>query len=744
MVYFKHRIIMNLHANRSIVLKWFENRLSFPEDSAETKALKVMFALLLTSNIPTLAASGLAFWIFGLKHVSIAMLLFTSFELLIAVSYIIHRKNTLAFVLVNHFFFIVFSFVAVLYFGGIMYSGGVVLVGLTGVLSSVYFLKSTQIRILLIAYVVTIILEVLLQPYLVPLPEITPTANLILFVLHLFVITIVFLNWLNIFIKQKMLLKTKEVEHLQELNKVKTDFYTRITHEFRTPLTVILGYTNPSAKMSDTDFQQMIPVIRKNGIRLLQLVDKMLKLSRMESKAMQLNLIQSDILSYIRQLIETIEYMAKEKNIRLRLRTRLTELKMDFDPDKIDSLLNNLISNALKYSPGNTSVYIVVASIPGYSTKEFNYCVFPDKRNNHQHHLQLTVKDSGYGIEESEIPLVFNRFYQSAANKHQNSGAGIGLFIVKELVHLLDGNLFISSQPDKGTEITVLLPVTNKAEISKAVCKETQSLTDNTRNHEISEVQPDALKEHPLILIIEDNNDIVNYLKTITAKSYQIIRAENGRLGIETALNMVPDIIISDVLMPEKNGFEVCETLKNDFRTSHIPIILLTAKADFESKMIGLNLGADYYLPKPFDRVELETVIKNLISNREKLKAKYTAVAIMPDQSKINYSNPDEIFLYKLSEVMQNNYMEDSFGTKQLTRQMGMSRVQLFRKLKALTGMSASTFIRLYRLTMARFKIEKTGMSISEIAYVCGFSDPAYFSHAFKNEFGLSPSKIRS
>ena len=731
--------------NKSIIQKWLDNYLGLPDDSPETRALKVRLSLHLINGIPFLAFTGLILWISGLQQVSLAMMLFTLFEIVLFSSFFICRKFINSFAIVNQLFYVLFSFAAVLYFGGIMYSGGLVLVGFAGVLYSLYYLKPTQIRFLFILYIVTVILEALLQPYLEQLPEITPTANLILFVLHLFVIAAVFKNWLDFFMKQNMLLKTKEVEHLKEIDKVKTDFYTRISHEFRTPLTIILGYTNPANKISNSDFQQTVSVIRKNGIRLLQLVDKMLNLSRLESKAVQLNLLQSDILSYIRQLTETLQYMAKEKNIRLHFQSQLKKFNMDFDPDKLDSLLSNLISNAIKYSPENTDIYILASTLQINAKQEFGYSVFPDKKYIHQQHLKLTVKDSGYGIKENEIPLVFNRFFKSGTNNnHKSSGAGIGLFIVKELVRLLDGDLYISSKLDKGTEITVLLPVTNEAYISRTIDVEAPSVQHSTSKNELLHEQTDNKKALPLLLVIEDNNDIVNYLKLITNKNFRMIRAENGTNGIDMAIYTVPDVIISDVIMPGKNGFEVCETLKNDFRTSHIPIILLTAKADLESRIVGLNRGADYYLPKPFDSVELKTVMKNLIINREKLKAKYSALAMMPNSSEINPTNPDENFLKKLREVMQKNYTEDRFGTKQLTRQMGMSRVQLFRKLKALTGLSASTFIRLYRLTMARIKIEKTGMTISEIAYVCGFSDPAYFSHAFKNEYGLSPTDARS
>ncbi|MGQ7868104.1 hybrid sensor histidine kinase/response regulator transcription factor [Sunxiuqinia sp. sy24] len=739
------RIILTINKLKNAVSSWLDIHLETPADSPETKALKIRFTRYLIAGIPFLILTGLILWITGLTHVSIVMNLFALFELVLFVSLILHRKHVNIFVVTNQFFYVLFSFAAVLYFGGIMYSGGVVLVGLAGVLHSLYFLKPSQIHILFMVYIITVITEAILQPHLVKLPEITPTANLILFVLHLFVIAIVFKSWLNFFIKQSMLLKTKEVEHLKEIDTIKTDFYTQVTREFRTPLTIILGYSNPAAKLSISDFQQKISIIHKNGIRLLHLVDKMLNLSRLEANAMQLNFIQSDILSYIRQLVDIIKHMAKGKSIKLHYQSPLKELKIDFDPDKIDSLLSNLISNAIKYSPENTDVYIVVSTLQSYRKQQFGYCVFPERENNNQRHLKITVKDGGVGITESELPLIFNRFYQGESNnRHQSYGAGIGLFIVKELVDLLDGNLFVSSKPNIGTEITVLLPISDKIAISNPFdSKEHVKKNKLTKNEIDTDLTYDK-KELPLLLIIEDNNDIVNYLKFITIKNFRIIRAEHGTQGIEMALKTIPDVIILDVLMPEKNELKVCETLKNDFRTSHIPIIILSAKVDKPSQVLGYKHGADAYITMPFDQQELSVRLQKLIEVRENLKAKYKTLALFSDAPNENIQDPDEQFLLKTKKIIDDYFSDDSFSVVKLSSLLAMSRSQLFRKLKALTGLSATQFIRFYRLSVAKNRIQETNLTISEIAYEVGFKDPAYFSRVFTDEFGAPPSYWRN
>ncbi|HSH19435.1 MAG TPA: response regulator [Draconibacterium sp.] len=621
-----------------------------------------------------------------------------------------------------------------------------VLIGLAGVLQSFSFFKPNQIRYIFVIYLLTVISEALLQPYLTPHPEITPSANLLLFVLHLLVIAFSSFNVLSMYINQSIEIKKWENKRLQELDTLKTNFYTNITHEFRTPLTVILGMTDQIIKKPGKYFEKGMQLIRQNGMQLLRLVNQMLDLSKLEAKSMQVHDVQKDIVPFLRQAIEPFSHLAETKNIQIHFQMDVNELWMDFDPEKMESLIGNLLSNAIKYSNPDSEIYFTASEIRGNTITDNQYfSPMPVKTIHSEKALKLTFIDSGIGIPETELPRIFNRFYQveNLDSKHY-AGAGIGLLLVKETVDLLNGNLFVKSNPGKGSEFVVFLPLANKAQKIEIDGKTSiPEFQDKTYIEDQIDSYTHLTKDLPHLLILEDNDDVVTYLRSVVDTKFQVARARDGVEGIKMALEIVPDIILSDVMMPKKDGYEVCQTLKKNFRTSHIPIILLTAKADNESKIEGLKYGADAYLTKPFDSNELLIRLEKLIEIREKLKTKYRTLAITAVSNSVKPANPDEIFLKKLKENLEKYYEDDNFDTNQLIRKIGMSRVQLFRKLKALTDMSATHFIRLYRLSRAKEKILTTQLNISEIAYEVGFKDPAYFTRSFSKEFGIPPSALR-
>lgn len=418
---------------------------------------------------------------------------------------------------------------------------------------------------------------------------------------------------------------------------------------------------------------------------------------------------------------------------------------MDFDPEKITSLISNLLSNAIKFSNTDSDIYFMISEKAENDTCDnLGFSPFSDRKINTERILKLTVKDMGCGIPESELPKIFNRYYQVSNNNFKNSkGTGIGLMVVKELVDLLKGNLFVKSYLGKGSEFNVILPVTNNAE--EKTNSETIGIkfTNQTFLENKTAFENKTSKDLPHLLIIEDNDDVVSYLNWVAGAAYYIDRAADGEQGLKMALEIIPDIILCDIMMPKKDGYTVCKTLKKDFRTSHIPIILLTAKADKESQINGIGCGADAYLSKPFNTKELMVRMQALIEFRKNLIAKYRAFAITSISEVVEPVNPDELFLKRLKEILEDNYEDDDFDTNLLTQKMGMSRVQLFRKLKALTGVSASHFIRFYRLSKAKEKITGTSENISEIAFEVGFKDPAYFTRAFNKEFGITPSSLR-
>ncbi|MCB9331567.1 MAG: response regulator [Lewinellaceae bacterium] len=522
-----------------------------------------------------------------------------------------------------------------------------------------------------------------------------------------------------------------EVRQLKELDTVKTRLYTNITHEFRTPLTIILGMTDQMENEPKAWFLKGVHMIRRNGQHLLHLINQMLDLSKIESGNMPLQMFNSDVVLYLRYIAESFHSFAESKNVDIHFLSAEITFAMDFDPEKLLNIVSNLLSNAVKYTPEGGNVYIQVQRI------EHQESPF----------LEVKVRDTGIGIPDKDLERIFDRFYQvDSASTRRVEGSGIGLALTKELVKLLGGTIRVESQRTKGSTFTVLLPIRQEAPefVQKEVLPlkaQVQPFVEEASLAEELEALP-GNGRLPLLLIIEDNPDVVRYLVSCLHGTYQLITAANGQLGIDKAIELVPDVVISDVMMPQKDGFEVCQTLKKDVRTSHIPIILLTAKADMESKLEGLELGADAYLAKPFNREELTIRLKKLIELRRTLQDRYSKYPGSSIEDAGRNTIEDE-FLSKIRQLIEENISDADYGLAQLCRALHMSRSQLFRKLKALTGQSTTIFIRSIRLYYARELLRTTDLTISEIAYEVGFTSPAYFTRVFTEVFGLAPSALR-
>jgi DNA-binding response OmpR family regulator len=362
--------------------------------------------------------------------------------------------------------------------------------------------------------------------------------------------------------------------------------------------------------------------------------------------------------------------------------------------------------------------------------------------------LEIEISDSGIGIPEADLVHIFDRFYQADnSSTRAREGSGIGLAHAKELVGLMQGKIEMSSEIEKGTQVLISLPVTQEAvaDVSEyQPLDESEVMTLVNDASASSNLTIGQNSDLPQLLIIEDNADVVAYLKSCLENDYLLDVAYNGRIGIEKALEDIPDLIISDVMMPEKDGYEVCDFLKNDERTSHIPIILLTAKADSASKITGLRQGADAYLSKPFDVTELLVRLENLNDLRRKMKEKYKGALLQTSPSeKIQSMHPKEAaFIKKITDTLEKNYAREEFSLPDFCKAIGMSRPQLFRKLKALTGTSPSNFIRSFRLQKARALLETTDINVNEVAFRTGFKDPSYFSKVFQEEFSVKPSSL--
>jgi signal transduction histidine kinase/DNA-binding response OmpR family regulator len=543
----------------------------------------------------------------------------------------------------------------------------------------------------------------------------------------------------NLLLEEEKNVSNALAQKLRELSASKSKLYTNITHEFRTPLTVILGMSHQlrSFILNRDSVQQneAINMIERNGQNLLDLINKMLDLSKLESGIVKLDMVQRDIISFLRYLSESFQSYSLSKDIHLTFLTDLDSFTMDFDIEKVQQILTNLLSNAIKFTPDGGSISVLVKAI----------------NHNNTETLQINIKDSGIGIAKEKLPYIFDRFYQvDNATTHQQSGSGIGLALVKELIKLMGGVINVSSEPGKGTEFIISLPVTKDSEkkskeqaFTSVESIQIPSFLTPPESIQSSDFAPQS--KSPIILIIEDNPDVVHYLKSCLKNDYQLEIAYDGQQGIDKALEIIPDIIISDVMMPKKDGYEVCEILKKDERTNHIPIILLTAKVTGIDKLSGLKSGADVYLAKPFHREELLIRLKNMVETRKQLQQKYSKGsgfwqgALNIDNS----SDEEDAFLTKINKIIEDNISDETFGNIQLCAKMAMSRSQIHRKIKALTDLSTSIYIRTIRLYKAKELLQTTDSNISEIGYDVGFKDPNYFTRVFVEEFGTSPSATR-
>jgi signal transduction histidine kinase/ligand-binding sensor domain-containing protein/DNA-binding response OmpR family regulator len=524
-------------------------------------------------------------------------------------------------------------------------------------------------------------------------------------------------------------LATSETKRLREVNQFKNSLFTNITHEFRTPLTVIKGMTDTiksSLEKKELDhLDSSLEMIERNSDGLLQLVNEMLDLAKIESGNMELQLVQTDVVPFIKYVCESFESYAEENHIKLTTYSEVDSLVMDFDNNKLTSVLSNLLSNAIKFTLESGKIIVHINQIT----------------QNDRPYLFIKVKDSGIGIAENELSNIFSRFYQTdASTVREQEGTGIGLALTKELIDLMQGTINVKSTIGAGSEFSVTIPITNsatkidKVEIGKRP-QITKLKTASTQINDFTETD----SELPLVLIIEDNMDVAHYLRSCLKDKFETLHAPNGIKGIELALEHIPDIIISDVMMPGKDGFEVCETLKTEERTDHIPIVILTAKASFEDKLKGLSHGADAYLAKPFIKEELFIRLDKLVANRKKLINKIQKEGsgiLLKKQTK----NPKLQFLQKVIKLIHEDISNSEFGSEELAKKLLVSESQVYRKIKAITGKSTAVYLRSIRLQYAKELLITSNKTVSEVAFDAGFNDPSWFSRAFKKEFGYSPT----
>jgi signal transduction histidine kinase/DNA-binding response OmpR family regulator/ligand-binding sensor domain-containing protein len=524
--------------------------------------------------------------------------------------------------------------------------------------------------------------------------------------------------------------RRKEIEkskRLLEIDQLKTEFYANITHEFRTPLTMIIG----TAEQLEQNSKEK-NIILKNSENLLHQVNELLDAAKLDSGALTLDYQQEDMVVLLQLITDSFTSLSNKKDIQLTFYSEEKSLVMDLDEQKLQHIVYNLISNAIKFTPngGKIIVHLSTQTKAGKS-------------------VLLKVTDSGIGMSMDQQKKIFDRFYQVALSNSINIGTGIGLSFTKELVELMKGEISVKSELNNGTEFKVLLPITHQHPIGKGVStilkyQNVSTTTEHTSvEGDLNELETDL--EEKRVLIVEDNDEIAVFIANLLRSNYKVYIAKDGLEGKDLAYNIMPDAIISDVNMPNMNGYELCNHLKKDTITSHIPIILLTAKSTTKDKIEGLQFGADAYITKPFHKEELEVTLNNLIQIRTHLQRYYSQLTSDTETTfEINETLPlENEFILKLQQLIETHLSNSEFGVPELSDLSGISSMQVYRKLKSLTGKTPSQFIKSYRLNKAMDLLKKGQLTISEIAYEVGFSDPNYFSRSFHQEFGNPPGHYR-
>lgn len=529
--------------------------------------------------------------------------------------------------------------------------------------------------------------------------------------------------------ERKLKFNLEQNIRLKELDNIKTTFFTNISHELRTPLTLITGPFQQLAEKYPTE--KLIPLIQRNTDRLLTLINQLLDISKLEAGQMKPEVSEQNITQYLRTLTSSFTSLAESRGLKFDIVFEQNEIYGYIDKDKTDKIITNLLSNAFKFTPKGGIVRISM--------------MFDLKKA-----MIIEVSDTGIGIAPEKLGKIFDRFFQvDDASNRRFEGTGIGLALVKELIEVLNGQISVKSQQNVGTTFTTIIPI--DLETWKNHLVENKNSIDSNKNNLSSDHSGKAIKEpkpfvenENILLIVDDNEDIRAYIRSIFAKEYKIIEAVNGKDGIEKATNQIPDIIISDLMMPEMDGFEFCKVLKADEKTSHIPIVMLTAKANIESRIEGFELGADDYLIKPFNSQEMQARVKNLLLIREKLKKYYQRNSEeKPEEKDTKINIIDERFMKKVREAIDAHIADSQFSIEQLADDVSLSTTQLRRKIKALSNQTIVEFIRGYRLEKAAFLLSQNAGNVSEIAFNVGFDSLSYFSKVFQETYGVLPSDFR-
>ncbi|WP_157208937.1 hybrid sensor histidine kinase/response regulator transcription factor [Mariniflexile maritimum] len=545
--------------------------------------------------------------------------------------------------------------------------------------------------------------------------------------------------------KHQLELEHIENEKNEELQRIKLEFFTNISHEFRTPLTLIKGpleYLLKNGKdISQSELQEQYVLMQKNSNYLMRLVNQLLDFRKINQGKMKLVVRKSDIVAFIKEVSEPFQFLSHKQLIDFQVSATPQTIETWFDHDALEKIINNLLSNAFKFTPEHGQIHIEISE-------------GKDEKISHQEVVIIQVKDSGTGIPEHRIHTIFERFYiEEDKNKKNPQGAGIGLAFTKNLIELHQGTIEVTSAANEGAHFVMKFPIHKEAylNIPEIVCKEVSDSDFLMRSSEKEsfaigindELQDDDISKtrskKPILLIVDDNPDIRTFIRQVLNKRYTVYEAENGEQGFNMASKIMPNIIITDLLMPIMDGLELCEKLKTTKTTSHIPVVMLTAKISQESELKGLKNGADDYIRKPFDTELLQLKLENIIKTRDELRQRFNReINLQPKE--VTVTSTDERFLQQAIDIVEENMMNTDFSVEMLVKEMGHSRSNLYLKLKEITGLSSSEFIRNIRLKRAVQLFEASDLSVKEIMYMTGFNTASYFAKCFKKQFGVIPS----
>jgi CheY-like chemotaxis protein/AraC-like DNA-binding protein len=542
-------------------------------------------------------------------------------------------------------------------------------------------------------------------------------------------------------LKHDLQLEHMEKEQQEKLHKAKLNFFTNIAHEIRTPLTLIVSPLELATERyaNDSFLQKQLQIVKSNTSRLIRLINQLLDFQKQEAGNLKLKPTEGNIVELLKEIIFSFSEYTNSRNILLKFNSPKEDIRLHYDRDELEKVFCNLLYNAFKFTPGGGEVSLTISI---ENTHEFV---------GEKSQVKIVLQDNGIGIPAGDLPKIFNRFFQVENTGIGESGFGIGLALTKGIIELHGGTIAVeSSEAEMGhsgfTRFTIMLPLAPQklsAEPLNArdfVVEEGvvvgSSLPLVMTDHEVKTKQDHRYS----ILLVEDNVEIRNCLKNILSSSYEILEASSGIDAFAITNQHLPDLVVSDIAMPGMDGLEFTRLIKSDERTSHIPVILLTARGATEHQAEGINTGADDYITKPFHNQILQLKIRNLLAIRETLKEKYhRIVTLEPHHEEIE--DPNDKFLRRLMNILEANINDPDFNVAKLVTEIGMSRPVLFRKIKMLTGLSVIDLIRSTRLKKAEMLLKQKRMTISEVAFTVGFNDPKYFSKSFRSQFGKNPSE---